>query len=78
MHWLIPCPGFTAVVSWTADAHDQLAHEMVVELGQRVTDLAQSKNLSLPQLNPNDATFSQDPLGSFRVGGVGTIKSGEC
>ncbi|KAL8692584.1 MAG: hypothetical protein Q9224_003926, partial [Gallowayella concinna] len=65
---IMPINWFTAVVSWTADEHNQLAHETIIRLGRMVEDLAKSRNLSLPQLNPNDATFSQDPLHSFGSG----------
>lgn len=58
-------PGFVSTIQWTDKAYDQAAHEAVVSLGNRVTDLARTRNLSLPFLNPNDATFSQDPIASF-------------
>ncbi len=67
--------GFTSVVQWSDGAFDQVAHAAVASLGQKVTDLARAKNLSLPFLNPNDATFSQDPLSSFGPDGLAQLKA---
>ncbi|KAG6995617.1 DNA-directed RNA polymerase III subunit rpc5 [Physcia stellaris] len=60
-----PQQWFASTIQWTDKAYDRAAHEAVVSLGKRVTDLARKRNLSLPFLNPNDATFSQDPIASF-------------
>lgn len=72
---LTACSVFTAVVSWTLDVHDHFAHDTIVRLGQTVSDLAKSRNLSLPHLNPNDATFSQDPLHSFGATSLTRLKA---
>ncbi|KAL8897719.1 MAG: hypothetical protein Q9207_007071 [Kuettlingeria erythrocarpa] len=67
--------GFTSVVQWSDGAFDQMAHAAVSSLGQKVTDLARARNLSLPFLNPNDATFSQNPLSSFGPDGLAQLKA---
>ncbi|KAL8882449.1 MAG: hypothetical protein Q9198_000563 [Flavoplaca austrocitrina] len=66
---------FTSVAQWSDGTHDEVAHAAVSSLGQKVTDLAWSRNLSLPFLNPNDATFSQNPLPSFGPDGLARLKA---
>ena len=73
-HGCLPL-GFTSVVQWTDDRYDQIAHEAVTSLGRIVTEKAKLKNLSLPFLNPNDATFSQQPLQSFGAISLAQLKA---
>lgn len=40
-------------------------HKAIDSMGHEVAQMAASKGLSRPQLFPNDATFSQNPMESF-------------
>lgn len=68
-------PGFASTVQWTDDRFDAMAHEAVVSLGETVSLLANSRNLGLPFVNPNDARLSQNPLQSFGSNSVARLKA---
>ena len=40
-------------------------HKAINSMGDEIAQMAASKGLSRPQLFPNDATFSQNPMESF-------------
>ena len=62
-------------MQWTDDKYDQIAHNTITLLGGIVTKTAKLRNLSLPFLNPNDATFSQQPLQSFGAVSLAQLKA---
>ncbi|CAF9942331.1 hypothetical protein IMSHALPRED_003621 [Imshaugia aleurites] len=56
---------FTATATWQDDAHDEAMHKAIDSMGDEIAQMAASKGLSRPQLFPNDATYSQNPMESF-------------
>ena len=67
--------GFTATVTWQDDAHDEAMHKAIDSMGNEVAQIAASKGLSRPQLFPNDATFSQNPMESFGSENLGRLRA---
>ncbi len=67
--------GFTATATWQDDAHDEAMHKAIGSMGDEVARMAASKGLSRPQLFPNDATYTQDPMESFGSANLSKLRA---
>ena len=72
---MLTVSGFTAAATWQDDAHDEIVHEAIDSLGNEMADMASRKGFSRPQLFPNDATYSQNPMESFGSANVDKLRA---
>jgi len=65
----------TTVVEWESPYHDESAREAATSVIDKVKSVGTEKGLLLPFEFPNDAGYDQNPLGSYGIENLESLKA---